>query len=652
MREPKYKMTVDLNVLEHLGINLYSNIAAVLTEAVANAWDADAKEVDITIDDKKKLIVIEDNGTGMTIADMNEKYLRVGYRRRDDGGADITPKFHRPVMGRKGLGKLSLFSIAEVIEVQSAKGSERHGLIMDLGDIRKAFAKKCSFYAPASMSAGQVVIRKGTRIVLRKVTKKAIGRSIEPLRTQLARRFSIIAEKSHFSVSVNGSPITIDDRSELKKAQFLWAIGDSSYPEIPKGSSIVEKRKVSIPDDDCGIRGWIATSRFPKDLATKAGNLNVIVVMARGRLIQEDVLAKLNDGRIYTKYLTGQIEADFLDDSGEDDIATSDRQRLKEDDPRYLKLLERLKTLLSKVEADWNELRKEREVKNIQEEIPAVKEWLDGLKPGTRKNAEKMMSQISMLHIDNLTDRNTLIKHGILAFERMELRDSADELASGVVDINKLLLMLAGRDDYEAALYSDIVKSRLDVIRLFTSKLTPARKEKVLQKHLFKNLWLLDSMWERASDGVARIEQTLKKEFKKAKDSLTRDENRGRLDIRYKTSAGTHIIVELKKYDRKVGLPELLEQGQKYKSALIKCLQLCGENSPDVRIVFVLGRPVPESENIALGAHRYVEDQLKPLNAKVVYYDEMVANAQKAYGEYLEKDKELGRLDAILKKLS
>jgi hypothetical protein len=39
---PTFEMTVDLNVLDHLGINLYSNIAAVLTEAVANAWDADA----------------------------------------------------------------------------------------------------------------------------------------------------------------------------------------------------------------------------------------------------------------------------------------------------------------------------------------------------------------------------------------------------------------------------------------------------------------------------------------------------------------------------------------------------------------------------------------------------------------------------------
>ena len=45
-----YKMTVDLNVLDHLGIHLYSNIAAVLTEAVANAWDADAENVEIRID--------------------------------------------------------------------------------------------------------------------------------------------------------------------------------------------------------------------------------------------------------------------------------------------------------------------------------------------------------------------------------------------------------------------------------------------------------------------------------------------------------------------------------------------------------------------------------------------------------------------------
>jgi hypothetical protein len=40
----RYTMTVDLSVLEALGINLYSNAAAVLSELVANAYDADATE--------------------------------------------------------------------------------------------------------------------------------------------------------------------------------------------------------------------------------------------------------------------------------------------------------------------------------------------------------------------------------------------------------------------------------------------------------------------------------------------------------------------------------------------------------------------------------------------------------------------------------
>ena len=45
----KYKMSIDFNVLNHLGINLYSNIPAVLSEVVANSYDADATEVNIDI---------------------------------------------------------------------------------------------------------------------------------------------------------------------------------------------------------------------------------------------------------------------------------------------------------------------------------------------------------------------------------------------------------------------------------------------------------------------------------------------------------------------------------------------------------------------------------------------------------------------------
>ena len=51
---PKYELTIDLNILNHLGLNLYSNIPAVVSEVVANSWDADASHVEIHIDRKNK----------------------------------------------------------------------------------------------------------------------------------------------------------------------------------------------------------------------------------------------------------------------------------------------------------------------------------------------------------------------------------------------------------------------------------------------------------------------------------------------------------------------------------------------------------------------------------------------------------------------
>ena len=137
---PKYRMTLSLNVLRHLGLGLYSNVPAVLSEVVANAWDADATEVEINVDQDNGSITIRDNGHGMTVGDANDRYLTVGYERRRTGDRATTPKFGRPVMGRKGIGKLSLFSIAKSVEVHSVRNGERHGFVMDLNKIEETIA--------------------------------------------------------------------------------------------------------------------------------------------------------------------------------------------------------------------------------------------------------------------------------------------------------------------------------------------------------------------------------------------------------------------------------------------------------------------------------------------------------------------------------
>ncbi len=137
MDAPKYRMNISNTVLYHLGINLYSNVPAALSEVVANSWDADATNVDIQIEGDT--ITITDDGHGMTFDDINGKYLEIGYERRkaEEQGAAVTAHYGREVMGRKGIGKLSLFSIAKIIKVETFKDGSRNGFVMSIDEIEK-----------------------------------------------------------------------------------------------------------------------------------------------------------------------------------------------------------------------------------------------------------------------------------------------------------------------------------------------------------------------------------------------------------------------------------------------------------------------------------------------------------------------------------
>ena len=647
-----YRMTVDLNVLDHLGINLYSNIAAVLTEAVANAWDADAENVEIRIDPNAEWIEIVDDGVGMTINDMNEKYLRVGYRRREEDTehGKLTAK-GRQVMGRKGLGKLSLFSIAKLIDVQSAKDGQSHGLRMSVDGIHESVEKKEPFYRPDPLSADEATVTKGTKIVLREIKRQRLGRGAAALRKRLARRFSIIGELHGFKITIDGQPVTTDDRGDLPIAQFLWTFGDfepdpSSIPEVLEQEQL--PHRFDGWDENWSVDGWIGTARLPKQLDSEdAGNLNGIVVFARGRLFHENILDKVNDGRLYTKYLTGQIEADFLDEDDEPDIATSDRQRVQEDDPRYGQLLSFLRSRLTQVEKRWTEWRRKHEVDKAKEASPALAEWFDTLPEGFRKSAETLIAKLSALPVDEEDDRKLLYRHGILAFERMRIRGSTEDFIASVHDVDKLLSVLADRDSLEASLYRDIVRSRLDAIKDFQGIVDEDAKERVLQQYLFDHLWLLDPAWERATDSEIMESRLIEEGV--ITDDLSEKEKLGRVDIAYRTNAGKHIIVELKKAGRKMKLLELQEQGQTYVDKLRKILLAQGENSPNIEVVFVLGKPVDDE--------RDNPDRVKASMAavspgsRIVHYDALIQGAQNAYSEYLKKSMEFDRLEKIVDRI-
>ncbi len=648
----QYRMTVDLNVLDHLGINLYSNIAAVLTEVVANAWDADAETVAISIDPNGKLIEIKDDGIGMSVEDMNTKYLRVGYRRREEDKetGSMTAK-RRPVMGRKGLGKLSLFSIANTIEVHSAKHDEIHGLRMTINGIHESVKNKEPFYSPEKLPRAEIQVTKGTVILLKDIKRQRLGRGVSALRKRLARRFSIVGQKYGFHVLIDGQPLSAADRGDLSTVQFLWSFGNET-PDLSVAKGLLEKE--SLParldtwDNDWSVSGWIGTARLPKQLdSDDAGNLNSIVVFARGRLFHENILDKLNDGRLYTKYLTGQIEADFLDIDNQPDIATSDRQRVQEDDPRYVQLIDFLKKQLAQVEKRWTEWRRLHEVKKAKETSPAMNEWLGSLPDGFRESAETMIANLSALPVDKEEDRKLLYRHGILAFERMKLRGSTEVLAEHVHDTEKLLAILADRDSLEASLYRDIVKSRLDAIKDFQGITDDNAKESVLQRYLFDHLWLLDPAWERAT--ASEVMETRLTTDGVLTQDMTEKEKLGRVDIAYRTMAGKHIIVELKRVGRKMKLLDLVDQGQTYVDKLKKILLAQGDAAPNIEVVFVLGKPIDEEANNP----ERLKSSMSSISpgSRIVHYDSLIKGAQEAYSDFLERSRQLDRLEGIVNRI-
>src|SRR5574344_1216257 len=113
----KLQMSFDPLTIEHLGIKMYSVLPNAIAELIANAYDADASEVHINLQDElnNKSISISDDGSGMTFQEINDDFLRIGRRRRETS-AEISEK-GRKITGRKGLGKLAFFGIGNTIKI-------------------------------------------------------------------------------------------------------------------------------------------------------------------------------------------------------------------------------------------------------------------------------------------------------------------------------------------------------------------------------------------------------------------------------------------------------------------------------------------------------------------------------------------------------
>ena len=642
---PPYTMRLSLSVLDHLGLNLYSNIPAVLSEVVANSWDADAIDVAIDIDPSAGLITLTDNGIGMTAQDLNDRFLYVGYRRREHGLTKTARGRH--VMGRKGIGKLSLFAIAKTVRVETSKGGNTAGLILRTDDIRAQMTSTEAEYHPEPLDSTTISIAIGTRITLSDLRIRATEATVTALRRRLARRFSIIGPENDFRVAVNDSEILVTERDFYPKIEYLWSLGDvgDTY-EVRCANTKKRNRLGGTVDQERGwaVTGWVGTVDEQKSIDEET---NVIPVLAWGKLIHEDLLSAVKPAGLFAKYIMGEIHADFVDDDGLDDIATSDRQSLKETDPRFKAITEYLAdTVLRTVGNAWRDWRRDDALDKARAN-PVVEEWYLSLGPDARVYAKQLFGKIGNMSLESEADRLELYKHGILAFEKLRFRDLLSEIdkLDSANELDLIGRVFSSIDELEAAQYGEIARGRMSVIQSFVDIVDADGKEKVIQRHLFDHLWLLDASWERASTNQ-RVEQSVTKEFAAIDAKLTDDERAGRIDIRYRTAAGKHIIIELKRYGVNVNTGDLVNQIAKYRTALQTCLQEQFPGQPTaIECIAVLGKPpdnLPPEE---------VERTLSGSNTRVVTYDNLIANALESYRDYLESNAEVSRLSKLIERL-
>ena len=297
----------------------------------------------------------------MTRDDINRRFLNIGYQKRADADYAVkTPRGRKP-MGRKGIGKLSVFAFANTVEVFTIREGQRNAFKMDYNDIQTHIETAAnSPYHPTDLHSERISIEKGTRIALSNLRNLRMP-SVSVLRRRLAKKFTILGS-DNFNVSINGDRISAKDREYQRQIEYVWYFGDDANSV----STRFPNAKYMTPEDGAfgdllqyAITGWIGTVKTTKNIPHDTIG---IAIFARGKVVHDNLLENMQEGGMWTKYVVGEIDAEFMDedDNSREDIITSDRQSLKEDDPRFDSLEKfLLKGVIARIATNWQRLRRD-----------------------------------------------------------------------------------------------------------------------------------------------------------------------------------------------------------------------------------------------------------------------------------------------------
>lgn len=349
----EYSINIDPRILELLEPNLYTNIYYVLAELIANAYDADAKNVYII--SNKDDIRVEDDGHGMSY-DSGEvqKFLYVAAVSRTNQEDSKTRSGKRKKMGRKGVGKLAALSVSESVNILTVANGEKSGFVLARrpmeGNKLQAIDEKDIIFSRIKDN--------GTAIVMLHPQYR-LHKTLNAIKRNLLKIFPLVNSdfKIHIIRGKEHEIIESYDENIMKELNTLITLGNEYsklcelvpviYPS--RHAELVQQRNsykipISLKDNNGLVReyslevaGWIGTYNTTRGRKAEVTDFpdNFISLYANNKLGEFNILPIVGQNKLIEVFVVGQLHVDLFELSELPDMALSNRQGYKSDDPRY-----------------------------------------------------------------------------------------------------------------------------------------------------------------------------------------------------------------------------------------------------------------------------------------------------------------------------
>jgi len=513
------KMNFAGRFIDLLGQQMYGGPVPSVVELIANAWDADADRVEITIPENLTVsgaeIVVRDWGEGMSFEEINDHYLNIGYERRQRG--ERTKK-GRLVMGRKGIGKLAGFGIAEDIIIHSVKEGHLVEFKLNYTELKSRETLEGYTFTP---DVDQDCNEPNGVTVIYKNLKAKRNIDIESFRRSMGRRFALGAVK--MEIKINGVPLTSEDLEfEHRVPQDGWH--EEEAPGFGKVCYWFGFLKAPIQDSE--LRG--------------------ASVFARERVAQMTPfffnLAGGINGQVGLEYLTGQVKSEVLD-STIDHIATP-RQTVNWQFGQAPILEKWGQEKIKELCRDWKKRREENNLKKFKHNYSELYPLIQPLPDQERKDLISALEKIARIETIGEEEFEVISRSIVSGVQRESVRKVIHRINAAHEDaMEDLYQAIKEWDVISAVALAEVVQGKIEIIRQFEKHINERLPEKKkggldMQTFIRDHPWLLGQEYEylRPADfhkerGVDKwIEEVLQEtdiEFAKNKE----DREKRRFDL-------------------------------------------------------------------------------------------------------------------------